>query len=530
MTNSLLTNNNGNQNQQYLLIPNPLTGFTNTYTEETLNRFNRSVYILHGNLDIDDVDRTCQICGSSCHINGQNEQRIHHLPTGPNLTEISFYRTQFFCPTCGRTHMQQIPFKDENHRITQQLYNYICDLLADGYTNKKVSTITGLSTFLVKQIDIKRLKGLYMRNDKLIVPTSYSEFLGIDEFLLHENHKYATHIIDLMTGHVLWIAQGKKKQVVYDFIEHVGLDWMKHVTAVAMDMNSDFQEAFQDTCPHINIVFDRFHIIKNFNEKVISEVRKDEQRRLLAEGDIEGAKSLKRSKFILTSSKNTLKRRDAEYAKKHNTSPSTTLDTHSDAASHIQSDVVSDIQSDAVSDTQSGVVSDTQSDAVSDTQSDVVSDTQSDAASNMQSDTVSDTQSDAASKKSLSPSERYESLIKNNQLLFTADLVREKLNDAYSLRYDPNNSMTDDELTAAMKQGIDEIIEICKSTQNPHFIKFGKLLASHYQGIINHANYPISSGKVEGLNNKIKTLRRQAYGIPDDQYLFLKVMDASRHK
>ena len=38
-----------------------------------------------------------------------------------------------------------------------------------------------------------------------------------------------------------WIGHGKKKQVVYDFIDHVGLEWMDSVEAVACDMNSDFQ-------------------------------------------------------------------------------------------------------------------------------------------------------------------------------------------------------------------------------------------------------------------------------------------------
>ncbi len=30
---------------------------------------------------------------------------------------------------------------------------------------------------------------------------------------------------------------------------------------------------------------------------------------------------------------------------------------------------------------------------------------------------------------------------------------------------------------------------------------------------------------MEGLNQKIKTMRRHAYGIADDEYLFLKIMD-----
>jgi hypothetical protein len=33
---------------------------------------------------------------------------------------------------------------------------------------------------------------------------------------------------------------------------------------------------------------------------------------------------------------------------------------------------------------------------------------------------------------------------------------------------------------------------------------------------------------MEGLNQKIKTMRRHAYGIADDEYLFLKIMDLSR--
>ena len=33
----------------------------------------------------------------------------------------------------------------------------------------------------------------------------------------------------------------------------------------------------------------------------------------------------------------------------------------------------------------------------------------------------------------------------------------------------------------------------------------------------------------ESINNKIKTLRRQAYGYPDDEYFFLKLFYMSRH-
>ena len=51
---------------------------------------------------------------------------------------------------------------------------------------------------------------------------------------------------------------------------------MDGVEAVACAMNSDFQEALEERCPHIQPVFDYFHIGKNFNEEVVSAIRKDE--------------------------------------------------------------------------------------------------------------------------------------------------------------------------------------------------------------------------------------------------------------
>lgn len=74
-----------------------------------------------------------------------------------------------------------------------------------------------------------------------------------------------------------------------------------------------------------------------------------------------------------------------------------------------------------------------------------------------------------------------------------------------------------------------EIIDLCKTTKNNHLLWFARLLDSHFEGIIAHATYRISSGKIEGINNRIKTIRRQGYGYPDDEYFFLKIIDSSRN-
>ena len=81
-----------------------------------------------------------------------------------------------------------------------------------------------------------------------------------------------------------------------------------------------------------------------------------------------------------------------------------------------------------------------------------------------------------------------------------------------------------------MKAKIEYIIKFCEDSENEHFQCFGKFLKDHFDGIVSHAKYPLSNGKVEGVNQKIKIIRRKSYGLPDDEYFFLKLFYASRQK
>ena len=85
-----------------------------------------------------------------------------------------------------------------------------------------------------------------------------------------------------------------------------------HVEAIACDMNADFECAFLKRHPYLDIVYEYFHLVKNFNEKVICKVRKDEQARLKEEGDVEAARALKHSKYILKSSADTRERKERD--------------------------------------------------------------------------------------------------------------------------------------------------------------------------------------------------------------------------
>jgi len=55
---------------------------------------------------------------------------------------------------------------------------------------------------------------------------------------------------------------------------------------------------------------------------------------------------------------------------------------------------------------------------------------------------------------------------------------------------------------------------------------FVKMLQNYRYGIINHCDYPIHTGKIEGANNKIKVIKRKAYGFHDIRYFTLKIYQA----
>jgi transposase len=58
--------------------------------------------------------------------------------------------------------------------------------------------------------------------------------------------------------------------------------------------------------------------------------------------------------------------------------------------------------------------------------------------------------------------------------------------------------------------------------------KFAAKLKTHLAGILAHCRYPIHTGFLEGINNKIKVIKRVSFGFRDLEYFFLKIRGAFR--
>ena len=51
-----------------------------------------------------------------------------------------------------------------------------------------------------------------------------------------------------------------------------------------------------------------------------------------------------------------------------------------------------------------------------------------------------------------------------------------------------------------------------------------KTLTAHRSGLLAYYDVMITSGPMEGTNNKIKTMKRQAYGFRDLEFFKLKIL------
>ncbi|MFP4398173.1 MAG: ISL3 family transposase [Desulfonatronovibrio sp.] len=63
-----------------------------------------------------------------------------------------------------------------------------------------------------------------------------------------------------------------------------------------------------------------------------------------------------------------------------------------------------------------------------------------------------------------------------------------------------------------------------------HLMKMGRTLSKYRHGILAYYDHPISTGPLEGLNNKIKTMKRQAYGFRDMEFFKLRILSLHESK
>lgn len=103
-------------------------------------------------------------------------------------------------------------------------------------------------------------------------------------------------------------------------------------------------------------------------------------------------------------------------------------------------------------------------------------------------------------------------LLEVNQTLNTVYVLKEELRDMWQC-----------ESRAEAEVYLDNWVKKAYASKIHLLSKFASRLVAHKSGILNYFVHFITTGKVEGLNNKIKVLKRKAYGFRDIAYFKLRI-------
>lgn len=106
-------------------------------------------------------------------------------------------------------------------------------------------------------------------------------------------------------------------------------------------------------------------------------------------------------------------------------------------------------------------------------------------------------------------------LLKANENLNTVYVLKDQLKRIWEYKH-----------PAWARKALDQWCALAQESGIVPLATFARNLLRHTNGILNHCRYPINTGRLEGINNKIKVIKRQAYGFRDDAYFILKIKGA----
>ena len=110
-------------------------------------------------------------------------------------------------------------------------------------------------------------------------------------------------------------------------------------------------------------------------------------------------------------------------------------------------------------------------------------------------------------------SARLQEALKLNEPLSTAYYMKEDLRQFWD---QPDKETAKTVINAWIKRAL--------SSGIGELIRMGNTVAGAKFGILNWYDHPISSGRMEGTNNKIKVLQRMAYGYRDMEFFKLRIL------
>jgi transposase len=354
----------------------------------------------------------CSACGAGAvRPRGRVERRFRAQPIGSRPTMIVLLVPRVECLACGVVRQVEIAFADPRRGYTRSFERYALEL-SRRMTIRDVASHLGVGWDVIKDIQKRDLTRRFAKPRLKDIAV-----MAIDELAVATGHRYLTLVMDLDSGAVKFVGDGKGADALKPFWKRLRPSGAR-IEAVAMDLSGGYQSAVRAHRADAVIVFDHFHVVQLFNDKL-----SDLRRALYREAaDVQHKEVLKGTRWLLL--------KNAE-----------DLDPEKDEKS------------------------------------------------------------------------RLKEALKLNEPLATAYYLKEDLRRFWE---QPGKRFATTFLDGWVRRAEASGIKVLQ--------QMARTLAAHRSGLLAYYDVMISSGPLEGTNNKIKTMKRQAYGFRDPEFFKLKIL------
>jgi transposase len=201
------------------------------------------------------------------------EMTWRHLNVFQHRCEITCRLPRGKCRQCDHVFRVRPPWEGLSTHFTKEFEAFALLLMREMPMSKVAQT--------VEESDTRLWRMLFRQVDAAYAEADFSQVccVGVDEMSVRKGHEYISVFADLVRKRVLFATEGKDKETWVRFLEafekHNG---HRHsITQASMDMSRAYQSGVLENCRNAQIVFDKFHVIKNAGEAV-DKVRRAEVR------------------------------------------------------------------------------------------------------------------------------------------------------------------------------------------------------------------------------------------------------------
>ena len=258
-----------------MMIPRlfQFSGFKTTDIKEFLNRKTIEIHLTRKSNHL----ALCTRCQTALiNLSRGYQMKVEHLHLMGHRCFLFFVRQKGYCSACKKTRSEKIDFiSDETPHKTKEL-SWFIGRMCEIAPVSRVAELLEQDGFTTWRMDFKRMKQM-AQHYKISSP----EAISVDEVYARRTKKedenrsdlFFTVISDLKTRKVIWVSFGRSKEALDQFFILLGASGCKKIKVIATDQFQGYRASAREYCPQAKLVWDRFHIIQNFEKALDSDRR-----------------------------------------------------------------------------------------------------------------------------------------------------------------------------------------------------------------------------------------------------------------